>query len=427
MRLPLIAALTGVTLAAGIILFSTDAPLETRASPPGDDNAVAASGAPASLVSVEHSGRSEASSPRPSKWTGAERLSSLPAVQEFCRQKVTMRRAFFRLARRDRARAVELALRLPGTRLQNLALASIARDFGRPMPSREGHPPGRAVPPAVRLTRMAFRGNLPPILTLRIAAQLPIDHPTTIIAYNTLAEVASTNPEAARAMAKLHPNSTAASIAITHGWSQNAPREALDWARTLDPVIRSEVLSALAVDLAKQDVTFATNVLPEIPSPHRRRAVDGIAQVWARFDTEAALNWASSLPDPTEAESALSMIREIAPTGIGITLSSPPGSPYPTAINFVSGGPAAKSGAIRAGDAIVAVGDGNGSWISTSGRNLQTISESIRGKPGEAVQLQILPAGTTDPSRARTVTLTREQILLKSPQRGLPSNAHFLK
>lgn len=424
MRVPLVATFTGVILAAGIILLSSEKHTgdpDGDASLPASPRATASASGFSATVLQSSNTLPAATSSRHTEWRRLKNPSSRAAVRKATQNRSALRRSFALLARLDRSLAIELALRLPGGRNQDIALDSIARQFSRTL-ARQGAPAGvNSSARGQRLIDFLTKGNLPPLLVLRIAARQPADSPAAFIASRALAAAAPANPTLALAMSKLHPDSRTASAAVATGWAQTAPRAALDWARTLDsPELRAAALSSVALALANRDAPFAATVAAEVPTAKRTETLRGIANVWAGVDTEAALRWATSLPDPVESQTALSTIRQVAPTGVGILLRPSQNSPYPSAADIVPGGPAAKSGAIRAGDAIVAVGDGSGTWSSTSGRNLQAITESIRGEPGRVVQLQVLPAGTTDSTQLRTVTLTREQILFKRPQPGLP-------
>ena len=76
------------------------------------------------------------------------------------------------------------------------------------------------------------------------------------------------------------------------------------------------------------------------------------------------------------------------------------------------GGPAAKSGKISAGDRIVAIAQGKGPFVDTSNMELDKVAELMRGKKGTLVRLQVLPAGTVDPSKRRAVALVRDTVKL---------------
>ena len=67
---------------------------------------------------------------------------------------------------------------------------------------------------------------------------------------------------------------------------------------------------------------------------------------------------------------------------------------------------------MSAGDRIVAVAQGENPFVDTSNMALDKVVELMRGKKGTVVRLQLLPAGATDPSRRRLVTLVRDTVKL---------------
>src|SRR5215469_6336132 len=96
--------------------------------------------------------------------------------------------------------------------------------------------------------------------------------------------------------------------------------------------------------------------------------------------------------------------------GIGVETRSEDG--YVKIQRLEPGGPAAKSGKISAGDRIVAIAQGEGPFVDTSNMELDKVAELMRGKKGTLVRLQVLPAGTLDPSKRRGVALVRDTVKL---------------
>ena len=96
--------------------------------------------------------------------------------------------------------------------------------------------------------------------------------------------------------------------------------------------------------------------------------------------------------------------------GIGVETRSEDG--YVKIQHLVPGGPAARSGKISAGDRIVAIARGEGPFVDTSNMALDKVVELLRGKKGTVVRLQVLPAGSADPSKRRVVTLVRDTVKL---------------
>jgi carboxyl-terminal processing protease len=95
--------------------------------------------------------------------------------------------------------------------------------------------------------------------------------------------------------------------------------------------------------------------------------------------------------------------------GIGGTLQGKGG--YSIISYLVPGGPAARSGMIKPGDRIVAVGQGDGKSVNVVGAPPTQVVELIRGLKGSTVRLTIIPAGANDSTR-KTVSLVRDEVKL---------------
>ncbi|MES2439466.1 MAG: carboxy terminal-processing peptidase [Verrucomicrobiota bacterium] len=101
--------------------------------------------------------------------------------------------------------------------------------------------------------------------------------------------------------------------------------------------------------------------------------------------------------------------------GIGATLRSDDG--YCKVSELVPGGPAARSGLIKAGDRIVGVSQKAGDeFTDLVDLPLPQAVELIRGKKGTSVFLNIIPANATDDSARKTITIVREEIKLEDQQ-----------
>jgi carboxyl-terminal processing protease len=96
--------------------------------------------------------------------------------------------------------------------------------------------------------------------------------------------------------------------------------------------------------------------------------------------------------------------------GIGAEMRSENG--YAKIQRLVPGGPAERSGKISVGDRIIAIGQGENSFIDVRDLNLDKVVELIRGKKGTVVRLQLLSAGAADPSKRRVVALVRDTVQL---------------
>jgi carboxyl-terminal processing protease len=97
--------------------------------------------------------------------------------------------------------------------------------------------------------------------------------------------------------------------------------------------------------------------------------------------------------------------------GIGARLRSEDG--FTKVEQLVAGGPASKSGKIKAGDRIVAVAQGNAEFVDCVDMALDKVILMIRGDKDTVVRLQLMPVGSTNPSELNVVELVRDEIKLK--------------
>ena len=91
--------------------------------------------------------------------------------------------------------------------------------------------------------------------------------------------------------------------------------------------------------------------------------------------------------------------------GIGAELQSG----YPNIKRLFPGSPAESSGQLHPGDWVVAVAQGDHAFVDTHNLSLPELVQTIRGKPGTTVRLQVLPVDAALGSAPKTVTLTRAQ------------------
>ncbi len=102
-------------------------------------------------------------------------------------------------------------------------------------------------------------------------------------------------------------------------------------------------------------------------------------------------------------------------TGIGATLQSEDG--YCKIKDLVPGGPAARSGLVTVGDRIVGVAQKAGDeFTDLIDLPLPQAVELIRGKKDTSVFLNIIPAGATDDSIRKSITIVRDEIKLEDQQ-----------
>lgn len=96
--------------------------------------------------------------------------------------------------------------------------------------------------------------------------------------------------------------------------------------------------------------------------------------------------------------------------GIGAALNTD--EDYTVINRVIKGGPAEKSGVIKAEDKIVAVGQDNDQMINVIGWRLNDVVQIIRGKKGTKVRLDILPGDAAPGSPPERIELVRDIIQL---------------
>jgi hypothetical protein len=190
------------------------------------------------------------------------------------------------------------------------------------------------------------------------------------------------------------------------------PELALAWANELAEASgRTALLGATATAMVGSDPPAAFALSDQIPEAERRKFLDEVFAGWASKDTDAALQWVDQISDPAERESDLAAIRTAAPVGIGAALSMKDG--YPVINQVMPGTPSELSGQLHAGDRIVALAQGDNSFLDTRGLSLQDVVKLVRGAPGTLLQLQVQSSDAPPNSLPRTVPITRGQIKFK--------------
>ena len=96
--------------------------------------------------------------------------------------------------------------------------------------------------------------------------------------------------------------------------------------------------------------------------------------------------------------------------GIGASLSQK--DDYTVITALIAGGPAVLSGQLKAGDRIVAVGQGGGALTEIIGGRLSDAVALIRGAADTTVRLAVLPADAAADGQQKFVTLVRKKITL---------------
>ncbi len=190
------------------------------------------------------------------------------------------------------------------------------------------------------------------------------------------------------------------------------PDLAVLWATELtEGPARSSLLQQVAITLAGSDPAAALALGTQVPENERAEFSQVVYSGWAAHDTDAALQYVNQLPDPAEREGALQAVRTVAPVGIGAELRMQDG--YAVINQLVPGMPAELSGQLHPGDRIVALSQGDNSFVDARNLPLADVVQLIRGNPGTQLQLQVLPADAQPDSVPRTVSIIRDQIKFK--------------
>ncbi len=98
--------------------------------------------------------------------------------------------------------------------------------------------------------------------------------------------------------------------------------------------------------------------------------------------------------------------------GIGALLQTE--NEHTKVVRLVPAGPADKSGLLKAGDRIVAVGQGNeGDMVDVIGWRLDDVVQMIRGPKDTVVKLKIIPSTSTDDQQTKIIRITRNTVKLE--------------
>jgi PDZ domain len=104
-------------------------------------------------------------------------------------------------------------------------------------------------------------------------------------------------------------------------------------------------------------------------------------------------------------------IRSVAPVGIGAAIAK--NDDYPIINDLIPGTPADLSGQLHKGDRIVALAQGDSSFVDTKSLSLQDVVQMVRGAPGTLLQLQVIPADAPPGSSPQIISILRDQIKFK--------------
>jgi carboxyl-terminal processing protease len=177
--------------------------------------------------------------------------------------------------------------------------------------------------------------------------------------------------------------------------------------------IRFEYLQEkLADKRPEQIVTTLTNRYRQQLGTMKRLKRDDVLEVY--------LNALAHVYDPHsdylghQQMETFSMQMNLKLFGIGARLRSEDG--YTQIEDLVPGGPAARSGLLKPGDRIIAVGQGTKEPVDIVNVPTTHAVEMIRGPKGTTVVLTILPAGAADGAARKKVVLVRDEIKLEEQE-----------
>ncbi|GAB5498275.1 MAG: carboxy terminal-processing peptidase [Pseudohongiellaceae bacterium] len=98
--------------------------------------------------------------------------------------------------------------------------------------------------------------------------------------------------------------------------------------------------------------------------------------------------------------------------GIGAQLTTE--DEYTKVVELIKGGPAERGNELRAGDRIIAIGQGpDGDLQDVVGMRLDDVVDQIRGEKGTMVRLNVIPADAVSESAATVVAITRDTVKLE--------------
>jgi len=190
------------------------------------------------------------------------------------------------------------------------------------------------------------------------------------------------------------------------------PELALLWANELtDGQGRAALVQQIGIAMVGSDPTAAFALGNQLPPEERSKFLGALFAGWAETDTEAAIQWAKDLPDPAQQDAAMQAIRSAAPVGIGAEMKMVDG--YPVINGLLPGTPAELSGQLHPGDRIMAVMQGDNTFVDANSLSLHDVVQMIRGAPGTLLQLQVLPADAPLGTAPQTISIIRDQIKFK--------------
>jgi carboxyl-terminal processing protease len=195
---------------------------------------------------------------------------------------------------------------------------------------------------------------------------------------------------------------------------------------------KQQALKANPELAAGQDLTPPEDLTPvETLKKRYRRQIEQQSRVKSDRVLEKILNATLATYDPHSNYyapiEAMELNRQttLALEGIGVSIRPQRGNEDYTRIEtIVDGGPASKSGQVKAGDRIIGVGQEGEPIVDVVGWPSSEIVGLIRGKRGTKVTLRLLATGAAS-NQARVITLTRD--IIQEEDSGLRSRVINIK
>lgn len=187
-----------------------------------------------------------------------------------------------------------------------------------------------------------------------------------------------------------------------------ASKDQLDdlWERRVLNDVLTQKLNGRALDDIRETLQKRYERLPETLSQYTAEDVFQVfMSTWA-----AAYDPHSSYMSPRNSEN-FDINMRLSLEGIGAMLSSE--GDFVEIVKLITGGPAASSGELQAGDRIVGVGETADEIEDVVGWRLGDVVDLIRGPKDSEVFLRILPGSGRGESRERVVRLVRNTIELE--------------
>ena len=136
-------------------------------------------------------------------------------------------------------------------------------------------------------------------------AEVPADEGRRAATLAVAGEAARTQPRLALSLACDLPPGSDRDLVLAHAacqWAASEPGAAADWARQFpDSVLRSRLISSVAVGSADPVVAANLAAVALPPGEEQERAAAVIAQRWAQHSPEAASAWINQFPASTTA------------------------------------------------------------------------------------------------------------------------------